>query len=153
MAFGNLSLPCNRPQDREDVAEIKRYLRVLVGELEYILTHLESDNFANGMVTSERRDQETASKIENLEKTISKSRIQYGQLTVTTAGAALSQQSISLDRSYSAAEGYVALAQTDGASDEDFKAWTDKVDGGSFRIHYLASKAGSYTIQWITVGK
>lgn len=153
MAFSNLSLPGIHPKDRDDVADLKKYLRVLVGELEYILTHLGSDNFVSGIVTTDRRNQEAASKIENLEKVVSKSRIQYGQLTVTTAGATVSQQLILLDRSYSAVDGYVVLTQMDGTSAEDFKVWAEKVDGGSFRIRYLTSKAGNYTIQWITVGK
>ena len=153
MALSNLSLPGINSRDGDDVAALKSYLRVLVGELEYTLTHLGSDNFANGIVTAEGGAGKIASKVENLEKAISKSRIQYGQLAVTTTGATVDQQLIALDRSYSGSEGYVAFVQMDGTAPDDFKPWVEKVDGGSFRIHYLTAKAGDYVVQWMTIGK
>ena len=53
MAKVNLSLPQRGFKDSAETAALKSYLRILVGELEYILTHLDSRNFVGGIPTDD----------------------------------------------------------------------------------------------------
>lgn len=151
MAAVNLSLPGKSMQDSSEAAQIKSYLRVLVSELEYLLTHLGADNMAGGSIG--QADSEQSVRITALEKTAAREKIQYGTVEITASEPTTGSVTVTLSRAYTGTDAYIALAQVEKETAGAWRAAAERVSGQSIKINYAADSAGIFRVVWLTVGK
>lgn len=151
MAAVRLSLPGKSPCDSAQTAEIKNYLRVLVSELKYLLTHIDADNMTSRAHTDSANGLD--GRVETLEKSAARSRIQFGKIELSASGAGTGSRTITLERAYTGIDAYVALAQAETQEPDAIAVSTERISGTSFKIHYTVAAAGSYCIAWLAAGQ
>lgn len=151
MAAVNLSLPVKNMHESAETAQIKNYLRVLVSELEYLLTHLGEENMTGGWFG--QGDSEQIDRITALEKTAAREKIQYGTVEITASEPTTGSVTVTLQRAYTGTDAYIALAQVEKETAGAWRAAAERVSGQSIKINYEADSAGIFRAAWLTVGK